>query len=130
LAEMAGKIAAIQAKLDLSKKRVEQNRELAASGAGDRFAMEQAEADVRQAQGDLASAVSSESQIKQKLSALVNGELSSIASSRAQLALAKSQLAVAEAQVKVAESQLGITKAQIEVTKAQLNEAKWNLDQT
>jgi len=130
LAEMAGKRAAIQARLDLTRKRVDQNRELAASGAGDRFALEQAEADVLEAEGELASAVASEGQITQKISAKVNGELSSIASARAQLGVARSQVAIAEAQVLVAESQLGMSKAQIELTKAELNDAKWSLEQT
>jgi multidrug resistance efflux pump len=122
-AAMAGKVAISQAKLELSKKRLEQNRELAASGAGDRFALEQAESDVHQAEGDVAAAVATENQIKQQLSALVNGELSSIATARSKLAMAK-------AQVLVAESQLGMSTAQIGLTKAQLADAKWNLDQT
>src|SRR5687767_11497660 len=122
-AAMAGKVATSQARLELAKKRLEQNRELAASGAGDRFALEQAESDVHQAEGDVASAVATENQIKQQLSAQVNGELSSIATARSQLAMAKAQLLVAE-------SQLGMSKAQIALTKAQLADAKWNLDQT
>jgi multidrug resistance efflux pump len=130
LAEAVGKVATIQAQLELARKRVDQNRELAGAGAGDRFALEQAETDMLRAQGELASATASEAQIKEELSAQINGELSSIASARAKLELAKSQLAIAEAQVQVAESQLGMSKAQIELTKAQLNDAKWNLDQT
>ncbi|MGB7156571.1 MAG: biotin/lipoyl-binding protein [Tepidisphaeraceae bacterium] len=130
LAGMAGKVASTQARLELARKRLAQNRELAASGAGDRFALDQAESDVLQVQGELASAIASESEIKQKLSALVNGELSSIAGARSQLAVAKSQVVIAEAQVLVAESQLGMSKAQIELTKAQLADAKWSLEQT
>ncbi len=130
LAEAAGKVATTQAKLELTRKRLDQNRELAASGAGDKFALEQAETDVRQAEGELASAVASEAQVKQQLSAQVNGELSSIASAKALLATAKSQVVIAEAQVLVAESQLGMSQAQIELTRAQLADARWNLDQT
>jgi len=123
LAETAGRVATTQARLELARKRLEQNRELAESGAGDRFALEQAETDLQQVQGELASAVASEAQIKQRLSAQINGELSSIAHARAMLAVAKSKAAVAE-------SQLVMSKAQIELTKAQLADAKWSLEQT
>lgn len=123
LAVMAGKVTTIQARLELARKRVEQNRELSDSGAGDRFALEQAEADVGEMEGELASAVASQGQIKQQLSAQIKGELSSIASARA-------QLAVAESQALVAESQLGMSGAQIELTRAQLADAKWSLEQT
>ena len=43
-----GRTQAARAKLELERTRVEQNRELAASGAGDRFAFEQSEANVKQ----------------------------------------------------------------------------------
>ena len=39
-------VRALQPRLDLAKTRVRQNRELVATGAGDRFALEQAEANV------------------------------------------------------------------------------------
>src|SRR6185436_9169533 len=119
----------MQARLELAKKRLEQHRELTESGAGDRFALEQAETDVLEIQGDLASAIAAEGQIKQQLSAVVNGELSSVASARAMLAGAKSQVDIAEAQVLASQAQLGMSKAQIELTQAQLNDAKWSLDQ-
>lgn len=130
LAEIAGKIAAIQARLELVRRRVEQNRELSTSGAGDKFALEQAETDVSQATGELASAVSVQAQIREKLSAQINGELSSVASARAQLEMAKSQVVIAEAQLLAAESQLNMSRAQIEQTKAQLADAQWSLEQT
>jgi multidrug resistance efflux pump len=123
LAESAGRIATLRARLDLARKRLEQNRELAESGAGDRFALEQAETDVLEIQGELASAVAAEAQVNQRLSAQVNGELASIAGARSQLEMAK-------AQVLVAESQLSMSKAQIELTRAQLADAEWSLDQT
>ena len=130
LAETAGKITTMQARLDLAKKRLEQHRELTASGAGDRFALEQAETDVLEVQGELASAVASEGQIKQQLSAVVNGELSSVASARAMLAAAKAQVEIAEAQVLASEAQLSMAEAQIDLTTAQLGDARWSLDQT
>jgi multidrug resistance efflux pump len=130
LAEMSGKVATIRAKLDLTKKRVDQNRELSDSGAGDRFALEQAEADVRQVEGELASAIASEAQIKQKISAQINGESSTTAMAKARLQVAKAQVVIAQAQVLAAESQLAMSKAQIELAQAQLADAKWSLDQT
>jgi multidrug resistance efflux pump len=130
LAGAAGTIAAIEARLELARKRGEQNRELADSGAVDRFALEQAEADVLQLEGELASASATQAQIRQKLSALVQGEPSSVALARAQLDGARSQELIAQAQVRVAESQLSTSRAQIEMTQGQLKEAQWNLDQT
>lgn len=129
LLQVAGKITATRAQLDLARMRVRQNRELAESGAGDRFALEQSEADVRRFEGELAAAVSSEAQIKQQLSAVYNGELSSVAGAKSQRAVAQTQVEVAEAQVKISQAQLAIDKAQIESTKAQLADAEWKLEQ-
>ena len=42
----SGQVSALQPKLELARLRVRQNRELVATGAGDRFALEQAEANV------------------------------------------------------------------------------------
>jgi len=129
LAEVTGKVTAARARLDLSRRRVDQNRELVASGAGDRFSLEQAEANLLEQEAQLASALAAEGQVRQKLSAEVNGELSSVAGSKAQRAVAKSQVEIAEAQVLITKSQLAMSKAQIESTKAQLEDAKWKLDQ-
>lgn len=104
-----GQVQAIRAKLDLARKRVQQNRELAQSGAGDRFALEQAETNVRDLDAQLATAQSSEAQIKQKLSGQVRGELASVAAARAQLA---------------------VTEAQLDETRAKLVNARWELEQT
>jgi multidrug resistance efflux pump len=128
-AELAGKVAAAKARLELSKMRIEQYRSLAESGAGDRFAQEQAEADVRQQEGELAAAVSAEAQVKQKLSAQINGELSDVASAKARQAQAKSGVDIAQAQVQNSKAQVAISRAQIENTKADLSVAKWNLEQ-
>ena len=130
LAVTVGQVASVQARIELMRKRVEQNRELVASGAGDRFALEQAEADLRELEGQLASAVASEGQIRQKLSAQINGELSAVVSAKAQLEVAKSKVLIAESQVQMTQSQLEMSKAQIELTKSQLASAEWNLEQT
>lgn len=102
-------VAAIRPRLDLARLRVTQNRELVATGAGDRFALEQAEANVTELQGQLDAAAANEAVVAQKLSAVVNGEQASVASSRAQIAAAK---------------------AAVDASRAQLANAQWELDQT
>ncbi|HEY2558706.1 MAG TPA: HlyD family secretion protein [Caldimonas sp.] len=96
-------------KIELARTRVRQNRELVASGAGDRFALEQAEADLAGLQADLANATANEAQVSQKLSGQVNGEQASVAAARAQFATAK---------------------AQVDSSRADVANAQWNLDQT
>ena len=109
LKSATGQVKALLPRLDLAKLRVRQNRELVASGAGDRFSLEQAEANVIELEGQLATAQANEAQVTQKLSGQVNGELATVASSRAQLAVAK---------------------AQVDLSRADLANAQWNLDQT
>lgn len=104
-----GQVRALQAKLELARLRVRQNRELVAAGAGDQFALEQAEANLAELQGQIASAAASETQVSQRLGAQVNGEQASVASARAQVATAK---------------------AQVDLSRAELANAQWNLDQT
>jgi multidrug resistance efflux pump len=129
LAEMTAKSAAVRARLELAKKRLEQHRELVSGGAGDRFALEQAEADVKQQEADLAAVVASEAQVKERLSAQVGGDVPGVAGAKARLATAKSQVEIARSQARVAAAQIAMSKAQIDATKAQLEEAKWKLDQ-
>jgi multidrug resistance efflux pump len=103
IAEATSKIAAVNAKLDLARKRVAQNRELVATGAGNRFDLEQAETTLREAENELAAAqsqmaqaraseaysVASAQQVGQKLSAQVEGQFAQVAQIRAQLETAK-----------------------------------------
>jgi multidrug resistance efflux pump len=93
----------VSAKLELARKRVVQYRELAASGAGNKFDLERAETDVQELTGQLAAArsveaqaragegqaVASERQVQQKLGAKANGEFAQVAQIRAQLDNAK-----------------------------------------
>ncbi len=109
LKSASGQVSALQPRLDLARLRVQQNRELVATGAGDRFALEQAEANVIELEGQIATARANEAQVAQKLSGQVNGEQASIAAARAQLATAK---------------------AQVDQSRADLANAQWNLDQT
>src|SRR4029077_8230871 len=96
-------------RVELARLRVRQNKELVATGAGDKFALEQAEANVIELEGQIATATANEAQVTQKLSGQVNGEQASVAGARAQLATAK---------------------AQVDVSRADLANAQWNLDQT
>lgn len=95
--------AAVAAKLDLARQRVEQTKELAEKGAGPRYDYEQAQSEFNNLKAELAAASSNESQIMQKLSAKSSeGDLSEIAQ----------------------------VKSQMEQTKAQLADARWQLEQT
>jgi multidrug resistance efflux pump len=109
-------VAALQASLELARKRVQQNLELTAAGAGNRFDLEQAQTNVVELTAQIAAARAAEQQVKEKLAGRINGDLASVAG-------AKAQISTAQAQVKVAQ-------AQADTTRAQLENARWNLDQT
>jgi multidrug resistance efflux pump len=109
LKSASGQVTALQPRLELARLRVRQNRELVATGAGDKFALEQAEANVIELDAQLATATANEAQVTQKLSGQVNGEQASVAVARAQIATAK---------------------AQVDVSRADVANAQWNLDQT
>ena len=51
LKSASGQVSSLQPRLDLARLRVRENRELVASGAGDKFALEQAEANVIEMEG-------------------------------------------------------------------------------
>jgi multidrug resistance efflux pump len=103
IAQAAARAQEINAKLELARKRVEQNRELVATGAGSKFDLEQAETNLAdltnqfaaarsaevQARAGEQQAAASEGQVQQKLGAKVNGEYAQIAQIRAQLESAK-----------------------------------------
>jgi len=96
-------IEEVQSKLDLARTRVRQNRELVATGAGDRFALERAETDVRELTAQLENARSvaaqarasevqagaSERQVRQRMTGKVGTEYAPVAQVRAQLDNAK-----------------------------------------
>ena len=100
------RVTSSSAQVDLARKRVAQNRELVAKGAGNRFDLEQAETNLRemdsafegarsaeaQARSAEAQALAAERQIKQKMGAKSNGEWAQIAQTRAQLEQAKWEL--------------------------------------
>jgi len=106
IAQAQARIAEVTARLDLARTRVEQYRELAKTGAGTKFELEQAESSVLELSGQLAAArsaeaqaraaerqaVASREQVQQKLGAKVNGEFAQVAQIRAQLENAEWEL--------------------------------------
>ncbi len=89
LASAAGNTAALRVRLDLARRRVEQNRQLASSGAGNRFDLEQAESDVQNLEAQRTTALANEAQIQAELAAVVDGDIASIARIKADLANAQ-----------------------------------------
>jgi multidrug resistance efflux pump len=100
------KVRETQSKLDLARERVRQNRELVSTGAGDRFALEQAQTDVKEleAQLDTARGVAvqsratevqaraSERQVRERMAGKFEDEYAPVAQVRAQLENAKWEL--------------------------------------
>jgi multidrug resistance efflux pump len=87
-----GRTAAVRARLELARRRVEQNRELAESGAGDRFALEQVEAEVSELEAELGANVAAEAQIRARLGATVGDDQAEVAEIKAQLENARWEL--------------------------------------
>ena len=110
------KVTSLTASLELARKRVQQNTELVAAGAGSRFDLEQAETNVRELTAQIAAARAAEQEIREKLLGRFKGDLSTVAQVKAQIASAQAQLQASQAQV--------------ETTRAQLDNARWNLLQT
>jgi multidrug resistance efflux pump len=116
LNEASGQVSSLSASLAPAKKRVAQNTELVAAGAGNRFDLEQAETSVNELTSQIAAARATEQQVREKLAGRVNGDLATVAEVRAQIATAQAQVTVAQAQV--------------DTTRAQLANARWDLLQT
>ena len=87
LKNAAAKKAALTPRIDLSKKRVEQFTSLAATGAGKRADLEQAQSDLGNLESEYLAADATESQVKQKLAARTEtGEIDEVAQAKAQIA--------------------------------------------
>lgn len=96
LKSATGQKEAIESKLELSRVRLQQYKELAESGAGNRFDFEQAQTDVQELEGQLASTVAAEAQAREKLAAKTpDGDQDEVANVKAQIARAEAQLAEA-----------------------------------
>jgi multidrug resistance efflux pump len=87
-----GRSESVRSQLELRRLRVQQNRELVAEGAGDRFALEQAEADVAQLEAELEANVAAEAQVRARLGATVGDDQAEVARIRADLAIAQWEL--------------------------------------
>jgi multidrug resistance efflux pump len=92
IAESQARAREVGARIELTRRRVAQYRELVATGAGNRFDLENAETELAEQTGQLdaardseAQARASQRQIQQKLGATVKGEFSQVAQTRAQL---------------------------------------------
>jgi multidrug resistance efflux pump len=97
LKEITSKKGALNAKLQLAQLRVKQYRELSSSGAGPRFELEQAQAEVAGLTDDLAALVASETQARVKTQARTKeGDQDEVAGTKAQIAGAEAQLADAQ----------------------------------
>lgn len=103
IAQASARVAEVSARAELARKRVDQNRELVATGAGNKFDLEQAETNLKEIEGQLdqarsveaqsraaeVQAMASERQIRQRLGAKSNGEYAQVAQVRAQLESAR-----------------------------------------
>ena len=116
LKQATNQIANLQASLELARRRVTQNTELAAAGAGNRFDLEQAQTNVVELTSQVAAARNAEQEIREKLSGRINGDLAAIAG--------------VKAQINTANAQIRIAQAQMEATRAKLQNARWDLEQT
>ena len=97
LKSATGQKEAIESKLKLSKLRLQQFKELADTGAGNKFDHEQAQADVQNLEGQLASTAAAEAQAREKLGAKTpEGEQDEVANVKAQIVRAEAQLADAK----------------------------------
>ncbi len=87
-----GNTAALRSQIELTRLRVQQFEELSRTGAGNRFDLEQAQADLANLQGQVASAVANEARAQAQLAAVVDGDLASVATIKANLAKARWEL--------------------------------------
>ena len=101
------RVREVSAKAELARLRVAQNRELVSAGAGNKFDLDQAEANLKELEGQLDGARSAEAQsrsaqvqamanqrqVVQRLGAKVNGEYANVAQARSQLENARWELA-------------------------------------
>jgi multidrug resistance efflux pump len=92
LKSAVGNTASIRARIELARKRVTQNEALVATGAGNRFDLEQAQTDLRDLEAQAGTATANEAQVRAQLAAVVDGDVASIARTKAELANAEWEL--------------------------------------
>jgi multidrug resistance efflux pump len=103
VADASNSTRGLRSKLELAQLRVRENTELVAAGAGDRFALEQAQTNLRELEAQLAAATA-EAQAPG-----ASADTAAVAGARAQLAAAK---------------------AQVEASRADVAAKQWDLEQT
>jgi multidrug resistance efflux pump len=87
-----GRTASVRATLELARERVTQNRELASTGAGDRFSLEEATTKLKDLEAQLRASIAEEAQIRARLGATVGDDQAEVAQIKAQLANARWEL--------------------------------------
>ena len=106
IVQAEARVREVKPRLELARTRVTQNRELVRTGAGDRFALEKAEADARELEAQLdtarsatvqaraaeVQALAGERQVRQRISGTVDNEYAPAAQIRAELENAKWEL--------------------------------------
>ncbi len=106
IVQAGARVREVEPRLALARTRVAQNRELVSTGAGDRFALEKAEADARELEAQLdtarsatvqaraaeVQALAGERQVRQRISGKVDNEYAPAAQIRAELENAKWEL--------------------------------------
>ena len=85
-------VASALAQLNLARTRLKQSQQLAAQGAGAHYDVDTYESEVKRLQPSYEAARAAETRVQTQLNALVNGEQSSVATTRAQLELARWEL--------------------------------------
>jgi multidrug resistance efflux pump len=89
LRQAKGNTAAVRSQIDLTRLRVKQYQDLARTGAGNKFDLEKAQADLANYEGQLTSAIAAEARAQAQLAAVVDGDLASVATIKAKLAIAQ-----------------------------------------
>lgn len=84
--------ASIRAKLGLARERVKQNRELANTGAGDRFSLEEASTNLEELEAQLRARLADEARIRSQLEAVVGQDQAEVAEIKASLERARWEL--------------------------------------
>lgn len=83
---------AVGSRLELARLRVKQYQELAETGAGDAFALQKAQADLKDLESQYAAAAGAEAQVRERRMAQVDGDLAEVAQIKAQLENARWEL--------------------------------------
>jgi multidrug resistance efflux pump len=92
LKSATGNTASLRTRIELARLRVQQNRELASTGAGNKFDLEQAETNLSDLEAQLGASIANESQVRAQLAATVDGDIATVAKIKADLANAQWEL--------------------------------------